>query len=161
MKRYLIRSAKYLLLLAVVYLGAMALMYYAGMVRLPGAEGFWATLELQLFATERGRLLIPALVVLALFYPRFGFVKQEVAPCSIQEHRTQIENAFKLQGFVCVKEEQDELIFRGEGLLTRLQYLFEDEIRLRRTPTGIELEGIRRATVRVAYRLEGFLSNLR
>lgn len=161
MKKYLVRSAKYMVLLAVVYLGAMALMYYTGMMRLPGVEGFWESLGWQLFATERGRLLIPALVVLALFYPRFGFVKQEVTGCLVQEHRTQIENAFKLQGFALAREEGDTLVFRGETFLTRLQYLFEDEIRVKPTASGVELEGIRRAAVRVAYRLDGFLSHLR
>ncbi len=161
MRRYWVRMLKYLVLLCLLFLALMALMYYTGSLGLMAGDGFWDTLQLQLFHTERGRLMIPAILLLALFYPRFGFVKRVVSPCSLTEHRQQIENAFKAYGFEVAGSHDEELIFRAGGQLARLQYLFEDEIFVRQQGEGIEIEGIRRAAVKVAFRLEGYLSNLR
>lgn len=148
-------------MITVIYVAVMALMYYTGTMGQPTAETFWKTLELQLFATEKGRLMLPALLLLALFYPRFGFVKREVKGCVPREHRDQILSAFEIYGFEKCGEESDEWIFRASGVVNRLKYLYEDEIRLRPTPNGVEIEGIRRAAVKVAWRLEGYLANLR
>ncbi len=161
MKRYGVRAIKYLVLLCVIYLGIMALMYHTGTMGLPTVEGFWETLSLQLFHTQRGRWMIPALLLLAALYPRFGFVKRTVSPCDWEANRTQIENAFKAYGFQLVACSEQEMRFRGGHWTTRLQYLFEEEICVRRQGEGVELEGIRRAAVKIAFRLEGYLSHLR
>lgn len=161
MKRYWIRAIKYMVLLCLLFLGLMALMFHLGAMGLPTVEGFWETLQLQLFATERGRLMLPAILLLSLFYPRFGFVKRTVEGCNLTEHRTQIENAFKAYGFEPVGEEEGAIRFRGSNPATRLQYLFEDEIRVQADGSGITIEGVRRAAVKIAFRLEGYLAHLR
>ncbi len=161
MKRFFTRAAKYFVMLTVIYMAVMALMYYTGTMGQPVGEDFWQTLELQLFGTEKGRLMIPALVLLALFYPRFGFVKRTIKGCNPTEHRDQILSAFAAYGFEKRGEESGEWIFRATGLGDRLKTLFEDEIRLRPTTQGVEIEGIRRVAVKVAWRLEGYLTNLR
>ena len=161
MKQRVVRATKYFLMITVIYVAVMALMYYTGTMGQPTAETFLKTLELQLFATEKGRLMLPALLLLALFYPRFGFVKREVAGCNPEEHRDQILSAFEAYGFAKCGEEAGEQIFRATGFWGRLKCLFEDEIRLRVTDNGVEIEGIRRVAVKVAWRLEGYLANLR
>ncbi len=161
MKRFVLRAAKYFLMISVIYVAVMALMYYTGTMGQPTAETFLKTLELQLFATEKGRLMLPALLLLALFYPRFGFVKREVAGCDPREHQDQILSAFEAYGFEKCGEEAGELIFRAKSFADRLKCLFEDEIRLRVKGDGVEIEGIRRVAVKVAWRLEGYLANLR
>lgn len=161
MKRYWIRMVKYLVLLCLLFVALMALMYYTGNMGLLKGEGFWDTLWQQLFYTERGRWMIPAILMLSLCYPRFGYVKRVVEDCNWQEHRTQIENAFRAHGFEVVSESDQKICFRATGWLSRLQYLFEDEICIRPQGKGIEIEGIRRAAVKIAFRLEGFLAHLR
>lgn len=161
MKQQVVRATKYFLMLAVIYVAVMALMYYTGTMGQPIGDDFIETLELQLLGTQKGRLMIPALLLLALFYPRFGFVKRTVTPCSFEEHRDQILSAFECYGFERIEESEGEWIFRASGFARRLQCLFEDEIRVRRTGEGVEIEGIRRIAVKVAWRLEGYLANLR
>lgn len=161
MKRTLLRATKYFLMITVIYVAVMALMYYTGTMGQPTADTFLETLKLQLFATEKGRLMLPALLLLALFYPRFGFVKREVKGCNPAEHRDQILSAFETCGFEKCGEEAGEWIFRASGFMGRLKCLYEDEIRLRPTTEGVEIEGIRRVAVKVAWRLEGYLTNLR
>lgn len=161
MKQHAVRATKYFLMLAVIYVAVMALMYYTGTMGQPVGDDFLQTLELQLFGTEKGRLMIPAMLLLALFYPRFGFVRREVMPCNLEEHGDQILTAFELYGFECVQRGNNEWVFRASGLGRRLQCLFEDEIRVCEAGDGVEITGIRRIAVKVAWRLEGYLTNLR
>lgn len=161
MKRFVLRAAKYFLLITVIYVAVMALMYYSGTMGQPIADTFLKTLELQLFGTENGRLMLPALIALSLFYPRFGFVKRVVKECNPNLHRDQILSAFEAAGYAKCGECNGEWVFRASGFWGRLKSLFEDEIRLRIKGEGVEIEGIRRVAVKVAWRLEGYLSNLR
>lgn len=161
MKQRVVRATKYFLMLAVIYVAVMAAMYYTGTMGQPVGEDFLQTLELQLLGTERGRLMIPALLLLALFYPRFGFVRRTISPCNLEEHSDQILTAFELYGFECVLRGNNEWVFRASGFGRRLQCLFEDEIRVREVGDGVEITGIRRIAVKVAWRLEGYLANLR
>lgn len=148
-------------MITVIYVAVMALMYYTGTMGQPIGESFLQTLELQLLGTEKGRLMLPALLALALFYPRFGFVKRTVKGCDPTLHRDQIRSAFEAYGFEPVGEQEGEQLFRAAGFVGRLKCLFEDEIRLRTTAEGVEIEGIRRVAVKVAWRLEGYLANLK
>lgn len=159
MARYLIRFAKYLVALCVVYVAAMALLYFTGTMGEPIAESFGATLQLQLLGTYRGRLMIGAILLLALLYPRFGFMERRVA-ASFLVHSTQIENAFRASGFECVGKEEGVWRFRASGMLQRLMMLFEDEIIVWEEGEEICLKGNRRGLARVVFRLTGYLSHL-
>ena len=75
----------------------------------------------------------------------------------VEQHRLQIENAFRGAGFRLVKEEDGVLYFRGDGLWKRLTLLFEDEIRVSQYGQWIELEGIRRGVARAWYLLDSYL----
>ena len=160
MNRYLRRAAKYFCLLSVIYLAVMAAMYYTGTMAQPLADTFGETLRLQLLGTLRGRMMIAAVLALALAYPRFGFFSRRVEG-DVEEHRTQILNAMKACGFTLVGEEDGELLFRGDGVLKRLTLLYEDEIRISQYGQWVELSGIRRGVAKAAWRLEGYLAHLR
>ena len=45
--------------------------------------------------------------------------------------------------------------------MKRLSLLFEDELRVSQYGQWIEIEGIRRAAVKTAWRLEGYLAHLK
>lgn len=158
--KYLIRSVKYLCLLVVLYTAIMAAMYYTGTMAQPLADGFVETLRLQLLGTPRGWTMLAAVVVLAAAYPRFGFGVRRVEG-DLERHRIQVVNAMRACGFELVREEGEELFFRGADPVKRLSLLFEDELRVSQYGQWIEIEGIRRAAVKTAWRLEGYLAHLK
>ena len=151
MKRYLIRSLKYFAALCVLCMAIMALNLTTGMASLSLEETLYV-----MFHTPRGLMLPAVIVLLAAFYPRFGFIVRRVEG-DVEEHREQIVNAFRSAGFELRREEDDALFFRAKGPLHRLLLLGEDEIKVSQYGQWIELEGIRRGVARVIYRLDSHI----
>ena len=157
MKRYIIRSLKYLLFISLLYVAlvwVVALTSYSDMV-----DG-WVLLEAQL-RSQQGAWLVATLVVLAAFYPRFGFMRSEVAKCDIVADRVRIDNAMRVHGFEAVGTEGDAIIYRAKGVIKRLGLLYEDRLEVRAVEGGVAIVGIRRAVARVAYQLQAYINNSR
>lgn len=150
MKKYLIRSAKYFVALCVLLVAIMALNRAMGST-LTIRETFYV-----MFHTTRGLLLPVVVVVLALCYPRFGFIVRRVEG-DTELDREQIVNAFRSAGFSLRREEEGTLFFRAGGFVQKLLLLWEDEIRVSQYGQWIELDGIRRGVARVQYRLDSYL----
>ena len=150
MKRYLIRSVKYFVALCVLLVAVMALNRAMGST-LTIRETFYV-----MFHTTRGLLLPVVVVVLALCYPRFGFIVRRVEGDTELDHE-QIVNAFRSAGFSLRREEEGVLFFRADGFVQKLLLLWEDEIRVSQYGQWIELDGIRRGVARVQYRLDSYL----
>lgn len=150
MKKYLIRSAKYFVALCVLLVAIMALNRAMGST-LTIRETFYV-----MFHTTRGLLLPVVVVVLALCYPRFGFIVRRVE-VDTELDREQIVNAFRSAGFSLRREEEGTLFFRADGFVQKLLLLWEDEIRVSQYGQWIELDGIRRGVARVQYRLDSYL----
>ena len=150
MKKYLIRSAKYFVALCVLLVAIMALNRAMGST-LTIRETFYVR-----FHTTRGLLLPVVVVVLALCYPRFGFIVRRVEG-DTELDREQIVNAFRSAGFSLRREEEGTLFFRADGFVQKLLLLWEDEIRVSQYGQWIELDGIRRGVARVQYRLDSYL----
>ena len=74
MKRYIIRSLKYLLFISVLY---VALTWLMSVTSYNSQVDMWTLLEAQL-RSEQGVWLVVAFVALAIFYPRFGFMTRRV-----------------------------------------------------------------------------------
>ena len=150
MKKYLIRSVKYFVALCVLLVAIMALNRAMGST-LTMRETFYV-----MFHTTRGLLLPVVVVVLALCYPRFGFIVRRVEG-DTEHDREQIVNAFRSVGFSLRREEEGTLFFRADGFVQKLLLLWEDEIRVSQYGQWIELDGIRRGVARVQYRLDSYL----
>jgi len=150
MKKYLIRSAKYFVALCVLLVAIMALNRAMGST-LTIRETFYV-----MFHTTHGLLLPVVIVVLALCYPRFGFIVRRVEG-DTEHDREQIVNAFRSAGFSLRREEEGTLFFRADGFVQKLLLLWEDEIRVSQYGQWIELDGIRRGVARVQYRLDSYL----
>lgn len=150
MKKYLIRSAKYFVALCVLLVAIMALNRAMGST-LTIRETFYV-----MFHTTRGLLLPVVVVMLALCYPRFGFIVRRVEG-DTELDREQIVNAFRSAGFSLRREEEGTLFFRADGFVQKLLLLWEDEIRVSQYGQWIELDGIRRGVARVQYRLDSYL----
>lgn len=151
MKRYLIRASKYFVAMCVLCAGIMALNQMAG-----AALNFEQTIYV-MFHTPRGMLLPAVVVILALGYPKFGFVARTTAG-DITKDRELISNAFRSAGFILDKESDGVLYFRAKSPLHKLLLLGEDEITVApHGPEEIRIEGIRRGVARVEYRLESYI----
>ena len=155
--KYIIRSLKYLLVLCVLY---VALMWLSSVSTYGGAVDTMTLLRAQL-SSERGVWLVVAFVALALFYPKFGYVRREVAGADIEADRVRIDNAMQLYGFKFAEVRDGALVYRAEGVVRRLILLFEDEIVVRRTEGGVEVEGKRREAVRIIFQLSAYIDNKR
>lgn len=155
--KYIIRSLKYLLVLCVLY---VALMWLSSVSTYGGAVDTMTLLRAQL-SSERGVWLVMAFVALALFYPKFGYVCREVAGADIEADRVRIDNAMQLYGFKFAEVRDGALVYRAEGIVRRVILLFEDEIVVRRTEGGVEVEGKRREAVRIIFQLSAYIDNKR
>lgn len=151
MKSYLIRSAKYFVALCVLCMAIVALNLATGFSVLTLDEYLYVMLH-----TPRGLLMAAAIVVLALFYPKFGFGARKVAG-DVEEERQQILNALRATGFSLRGEEEGVMIFRADNLLKRAAMLWEDEIKVSQYGQWIVLEGNRRGVVRAQYRLASYM----
>ena len=81
--RYIIRSVKYLLFICVLYVALVWLMAITSYTEV--VDG-WMLLEAQL-RSEQGIWLVAACLLLAIFYPRFGFMRSVVQHCDLVRDR--------------------------------------------------------------------------
>ncbi|MBQ0080154.1 MAG: hypothetical protein KBS95_01195 [Alistipes sp.] len=150
MKRYIIRSVKYLLALCVLYVTIVYLSCKTSSYPI----SFTEYLSL-LLSTTKGHILVAATILLSAFYPYFGYVKREVE-ASLNSDSEQIIRAFSSYGFCLVEQSDKHMVFRATGL-DRLTMLFEDEISVTPKNGGVLISGLRRKAVKIAIRLEGYM----
>lgn len=146
--QYIRRSIKYFFALSVLCLILIGLNLLTGMATLTFSQTVYV-----MFHTPRGLMMPAVVVLLALFYPRFGFTVRRVEG-DLQKHRTQVVNAFLSAGFSLRSEHDGVMTFRAGNLLKKLSLLGEDEIKVTQDGQWITVDGIRRVVVRVVYRLE-------
>lgn len=150
-----IRSLKYLLLICVLY---VALTWVSSVYTYDGMVDVWTLIRAQL-GSQRGWMLIAASLLLALLYPRFGYIRRVVAGANIEDDRLRIDNAMKIYGFKFVEVRDGALVYRAEGIIHRLTLLFEDEILVCQVDGGVEVEGLRRAAVRILLQLKAYIEH--
>ena len=155
--KYAVRSLKYLLFICVLY---VALMWLSSISTYGGAVDTMTLLRAQL-ASNRGVWLVVAFVALALFYPKFGYVRRVIEGADMDADRVRIDNAMQLYGFKFAEVRDGGLVYRAEGVVRRIILLFEDEIIVRRVEGGIEVEGKRRQAVRIIFQLSAYIDNKR
>lgn len=149
--KYFIRSLKYFVALCVLCAAIMALNRLSGFATLTLEETFYV-----MFHTTRGMMLPAVTVLLAAFYPKFGFVQRKVEG-DVGENREQIVNAFKSAGFSLRTDEDGVMTFRADGLLLKLTLLGEDEIKVSQYGQWILIDGIRRGVARAGYKLDSYI----
>ena len=149
--KYFIRSLKYFCALCVLCVAIMWLNRLAGTAKLTFEETFFV-----MFHSPRGMLLPAVIVLLAAFYPKFGFIVRQVEG-DVEQNREQIVNAFRSEGFSLRGEQDGEMTFRADNPLKKLSLLWEDEIKVSQYGQWIRIEGIRRGVARVQYRLDSYL----
>ena len=154
MKKYIIRSIKYLIAFCVVYVAFMAFVHYSEHLPITFAQR-WQLM----FATWRGWGMIVGVILLATTYPFFGFAKRSFEG-NIVADREQLDMAAEVVGLKFVAERNGELVYRADGF-RRVMRLFEDEVHIRQNGTQIEVDGLRSSSVRIAFDAERYITNKR
>ena len=154
MKRYFIRSVKYLVALIVLYVGLMAVMHYSQHSPITFAQR-WQLM----FEQWNGWGMVIVSILLAATYPFFGYTKRSFEG-DIVADREQLDTAARFVGLELVSANGNELLYRAKGL-RRVTMLFEDDIVVRQNGTQIEVEGLRRVSVRFAFDAERYITNKR
>ena len=154
MKRYFIRSVKYLIALVVLYVGLMAVMHYSQHSPITFAQR-WQLM----FEQWNGWGMVIVSILLAATYPFFGYTKRSFEG-DIVADREQLNTAAKFVGLELVSESGNELLYRAKGL-RRVTMLFEDDIVVCQNGTQLEVEGLRRVAVRFAFDVERYITNKR
>ena len=154
MKRYFIRSVKYLVALVILYVGLMAVMHYSQHSPITFAQR-WQLM----FEQWNGWGMVIVSILLAATYPFFGYTKRSFEG-NIVTDREQLDTAAKFVGLELVSANGTELLYRAKGL-RRVTMLFEDDIIVRQNGTQIEIEGLRRVAVRFAFDTERYITNKR
>ena len=158
--RYVIRAVKYLVFLCVLYIGLEWLMLVISPSPATMGLDVWDILELRL-ATQKGKMLVGAFVILAAFYPLFGFARKRIDGCSFERDMTRINNAMQLYGFKLKEDRGDVKVYKADNIIRSLTMLFEDKIEVRATESGVEISGLRSKIARVAYQLETYIYHSR
>lgn len=147
--KYLIRATKYFLALCVLYVGVVWLSLatnkaMAGVSVMDYLEATWAT--------QRGKMLVAVVVLLAAAYPRFGFVSRRVK-WDMANDADRLTELFAAAGFSLKEQSEGRMIFKANNIVDRLVMLFEDEIEVTAEGDEIVVEGIRRGVAKVIYRM--------
>ena len=102
------------------------------------------------YATQRGKMLMLAVVALSAAYPSFGFMKRRVK-WNMAEQRDRLIEIFAAAGFSLKSEQEGKMVFRANNALDKLMMLFEDEITVEQYGQWIDITGIRRGVAKVVY----------
>lgn len=146
--RYLIRAVKYFFAFCVLYVGVV----WLSILTQKGMDiSVWDSISATM-ATERGRMLALAVVVLSAAYPFFGFIKRSVK-WNMATDADRLVEIFAAAGFALKLKSEGKMVFKANNILDRLVMLFEDEIVVEQQGEQITLSGIRRGVAKVIYRL--------
>ena len=135
MMRYLIRSLKYFLRLAVLLVLILGILMVAGLVPaniqdmfVNGYKSLWQI-----------ALLI---AVFALIYPKFGYCSRKaIVRGSKEETRPLLDKVMTSHGYALEARSDGKLCYRKTTAGARMSRLWEDRITVERFVSGYELEG--------------------
>lgn len=147
MKRYPIRAVKYALQLVVLFI-----LFY-GILRAVGYDN--APLE-TLWTTNRGLFMVCAIVIFALLYPFFGFMKKTLS-FDAQKKAEQVDNVMKMCGFEPLSNNNGVQVYRAVGSAKRLMMLYEDTITITTKDGFSVIEGVRKEVVKIYFRMGTFI----
>lgn len=153
MKTYIVRAVKYLFWLILLFALIFVLMLVSGTTKGNPEE----SLRL-LFGSSRGALMIAVMILVALAYPKFGYIRRRFAVDQAANRDTIIE-AFARGRYYLQSERDGRMVFRTDSTVKKLRTLWEDAITVEPDPGGFTLEGNRREAVVIAYRLESLLQD--
>ncbi|MBQ1253409.1 MAG: hypothetical protein IIY05_03600 [Alistipes sp.] len=146
--RYLFRAVKYFLAFCVLYLGVV----WLSVATTKGMDVSVWDYVVATLATQRGQLLVAAVVVLSAAYPWFGFVVRRMK-WNMATDADELIAMFAAAGFSLKSQAEGRMVFKATNILDRIVMLFEDEIEVEQQGEEIVVSGIRRGVAKIVYRL--------
>lgn len=149
MKKYIIRSLKYILQFTVMFFVLFSVLHLTGFAK--------SDLNYeQIFISMNGALLIGFVLIFALAYPKFGFIKRTLT-FNAQQHKDEITNIMQMCGYEFVDSDETTMTFRARGVIKKTSLLFEDEIVITTIDSLSTIEGPRKEAVRASFRFETYI----
>jgi len=149
--RYLIRAAKYFVLLIVLVVVLYALSYYFEQTPM-SVEEYIAMLR----NDSRSKWMLPVFAVLALAYPAFGYMTRSL-PISLEKNRAGVDAAMAACDYAPSGEREGVLLYRATSAGRRMRTLWEDELEVWQEGDRTIIRGHRAAVVQVIYRSEIYM----
>ncbi len=145
---YFLRVFKYLLRMVILLSAVFALMLVTGTSEV-SAEVFISNL----FDTEKGSILLIALIAVALTYPKFGYVKRTII-IDFTSNRDGILQILNKSGYSLYAEEESKITLRATSPFKRVIMLGDDKMTLNKERNSIIIEGVRKDVAMAEYRLK-------
>lgn len=153
-KKYLLRVLRYLLRM-VLLLGLIFALMLLTKTSEVGAAELWA----QMMNTQKGAILIIALVGVALMYPKFGYVERAVM-LDMVDNRDTILEVMRKMGYTIVSEKENKMVFQSSGLLKKIMLMGDDKITMNSYTKGVVvLDGVRKDVVVAEFRMNSFVES--
>ncbi|MCK9627149.1 MAG: hypothetical protein M0R37_00990 [Bacteroidales bacterium] len=146
-KKYLIRVAKYLVYMAVVFFLIITIFALTS-----GQKEF--NYE-SLFRAGTGIQLLVFFIVMSFAYPLVSFIKKRAyLNHPFAEEREKVLKVFENSNYIIVAQEATTITFRHKSPVTRLFRMYEDTIIVDFSDNPIILEGMRKDVFRLARSIE-------
>ena len=152
MGKYISRAGKYVLKMVVLLAIVFALMALTGMLNRSLNDVFNS-----LFNSLPGLILIGALIVFALLYPKMSFMKGGVRG-DMTANREDIVNAFASANYVLASENGGRMVFRARTFGGKLLAQWDDAVVVTQEGRFIEMEGLKKVVSRVELRLNAYIN---
>lgn len=149
MERYVVRAAKY-----VVYLLVLFFIIFAFMDAINGTNvPMWS-----IFTSTRGMMLGVVVLVFALIYPFFGFTKKTLT-FDASKRREDVERVMTMNGYLPSAESTDSvMVFRAKSVAKKLMLMWEDQIVITTVDTLSVIKGARKEVVKATFRFNTFIT---
>ena len=139
---------KIIVLLGIVFV----ILHFTGLLETEGKSFADAVI----FSTK-GKVLIAALVILALLYPSMSFTALDLRG-DIDDDRQAIIDTFADYGYSLSRQADDRLVFRSNSIWKRLTNQFDDVITVTAAGRYMTVEGLKKDVVRIELRLNSRLN---
>ena len=157
---YFLRVFKYLFKMVLLLSAVFILMYVTGTAEV--SAGSLKEYLAALFLTTKGSILIVALIVVSLAYPKFGYAKRTVK-LDFASKRDEVIAIMTKSGYSLYTEERGVLAFRTKNPFIRISLLgdkpklWEDKLIIEVDNNTIVINGLRKRVVMVEYRLQSLV----
>lgn len=149
MKRYVIRAAKYLAWMLILFAVIFIIMDLTDTSAVEGVSGLK-----QVISGDRGHILMLMIVALAAVFPVVGFMTRNIKGSLTREDIVIMMNGI---GFKLSSYEGNSLVFNATNPLKKFGMYFEDRIEIVLEEENIKVDGIRKEVVKIEYRINTLL----
>ena len=149
MKTYVIRTIKYIIQFAVLFVVLFGILKLTGYVK----EGLDYK---QIFISANGAMLVGFVLIFALAYPKFGFIKRTLT-FNAHENQDELIRIMLMCGYALTKSDDTTMTFRAIGTIKKITLLYEDEIVVETIDSLSTIEGPRKEAVKASFRFETYI----